>query len=110
MDFIDFIDDVDPKRLVFTDEKPLKGMDIFGKKVRRHPITGEVPTITANADLRNRYFVYCNLYVFCLIYQNLTKLILISIVYVYDSFFLYGTCKISSILCIVPFIIYTLLK
>ena len=59
LDFIDNVKDIDPDRIVFTDEKPLRGMDIYDKKVRRHPITGTVPSLTANADIRNQYTIFC---------------------------------------------------
>ena len=59
LDYLDFVQNVDPDRLVFIDEKPLRGMDIFGKKVRRHPKTGVVPSITVDADLRNMYTILC---------------------------------------------------
>ena len=41
-------------RLVFADEKPFKGLDIYCK-VRRDPFTGVVPDIRCDANCRNRY-------------------------------------------------------
>ena len=42
------------RRLVFADEKPFKGNDIYSL-VRRDPFTGVVPDIRCDANSRNRY-------------------------------------------------------
>jgi uncharacterized membrane protein YuzA (DUF378 family) len=40
-----------------VDEKSLKGAEIFNRKVRRDPITGEVPSIITDSDFRNTYTI-----------------------------------------------------
>ena len=47
---------LDHKKLVFCDEKPFKGVDIFDR-VRRYPITGIVPQLRCDANSKNRYNV-----------------------------------------------------
>jgi hypothetical protein len=55
-DYCEFIAEVeDHKRLVFADEKPFEGKDIFDA-VRRDPLTGEVPQLRSKkANVRERY-------------------------------------------------------
>ena len=43
------------RRFVFTDEKPIKGIDIYNKKVRRSPLDGSVPFVDTGFDIRNVY-------------------------------------------------------
>jgi hypothetical protein len=50
-----------PHRLVFGDEKHLKGQDLFNRKNRKNPMTGEIPLMMVNPDFRNTY----NLTGFC---------------------------------------------
>ena len=52
--YLDFVAHVNPTRLVFADEKPMKEKDIY-RKVRRDPKTGETPKHTMNANGKNRY-------------------------------------------------------
>jgi len=61
IDYIDVISRIAPERLKFGDEKHLKGDAIFNRKVRRNPLTGEVPEMLVTPDFRNRY----NLTGFC---------------------------------------------
>ena len=42
-------------RFVFTDEKPMKGVDIYNKKIRRSPLDGSVPFVDTGYDIRNTY-------------------------------------------------------
>ena len=42
-------------RFVFTDEKPMKGVDIYNKKIRRSPVDGSVPFVETGYDIRNNY-------------------------------------------------------
>jgi hypothetical protein len=57
--YLFFISAVDHRRLVFADEKPFKGKDLYDR-VRRDPLTGIVPNLTCNANSRNRYYnVFC---------------------------------------------------
>lgn len=48
---------VDPKRLKFGDEKLLKAQDLYNRKVRRNPITGEIPPVLTSPDFRNTYTI-----------------------------------------------------
>ena len=68
-EYIDFIADIAPERIKFGDEKHLKGDEIFNRKVRRNPLTGEVPEMIVSPDFRNRY----NLTGFCSINPNTTR-------------------------------------
>jgi hypothetical protein len=51
----EFIRQVDPYRLKFGDEKPLKGEDLFNRKGRADPLSGEREPIYVNSDFRNTY-------------------------------------------------------
>ena len=53
--YINYITTINPYRLVFTDEKPLRGGDIYSGGVRRHPITGVTPTIRSTIKLKNKF-------------------------------------------------------
>ena len=50
-----FIAGVDPHRIVYTDEKPVRGYDIYNRQVRRCPVTGTTPFLQTKFKLRNRY-------------------------------------------------------
>ena len=45
----------DHRRFVFTDEKPMKGIDIYNRKVRRSPLDGSIPFVDTGFDTRNVY-------------------------------------------------------
>ena len=45
----------DYSRFVFTDEKPVKGVDIYSKKIRQSPLDGFVPFVDTRYDIRNNY-------------------------------------------------------
>jgi hypothetical protein len=51
----DFIARIDPFRLKFGDEKPLKGEDLFNRKGRANPLNGEREPIIVDSDFRNTY-------------------------------------------------------
>ena len=55
--FLSFIVKVDHRKLVFADEKPMKGVDIYDR-VRRDPFTGNVPSLTCDANSKNRYNIF----------------------------------------------------
>jgi hypothetical protein len=55
IDFIDFIVRERPDKIKFGDEKHLKGQEMYSRKVRRNPITGEVPAILTNSDFRRTH-------------------------------------------------------
>ena len=59
---------VDPSRLFFADEKPMKEIDIYGK-VRRDVITDEVLVHQMNAESKNRW----NILAACCIKPHLDK-------------------------------------
>ena len=48
--FLSFMMKIDHIQLVFADEKPMKGVDIYDK-VRRDPFTGNVPHLTCDANM-----------------------------------------------------------
>ena len=54
--FLSFVAEVDLERLVFMDEKPFKGVDIY-THVRKDPMTNKKPHITCDANSKNRYNV-----------------------------------------------------
>ena len=58
-DFIEFIiqEVDDPTRLKFGDEKLLKGVELYNRKVRKDPDTGEVPFVVTKGDFRNTYCI-----------------------------------------------------
>jgi hypothetical protein len=45
------------KRLKFGDEKLLRGVELFNRKVRRDPIIGITPPVIADSDFRNSYCI-----------------------------------------------------
>ena len=53
--YINFVSNLNPNRLVFTDEKPLQGNEIFRGRVRRDPITGETPQVESSIKLKNNF-------------------------------------------------------
>ena len=57
LEYIHAVLSLDQSRLKFVDEKSLKGAEIFNRKVRRDPITGEVPSIITDSDFRNTYTI-----------------------------------------------------
>lgn len=57
VEYIHTILALDPRRLKFTDEKSLKGAEIFNRRVRRDPLTGEVAPIVTDPDFRNTYTI-----------------------------------------------------
>lgn len=53
--YINLVSYFDHSRFVFTDEKPMKGIDIYNKKVRRSPFNGSIPFVATGFDIRNVY-------------------------------------------------------
>eukprot|EP00984_Skeletonema_dohrnii_P034680 scaffold33635_cov188-Skeletonema_dohrnii-CCMP3373.AAC.1 len=45
------------KRLVFGDEKLLKGQELYNRKARINPMTGERPVLTVTPDFRNTHSI-----------------------------------------------------
>ena len=56
-EFMNVLRTLNPFRIVFGDEKSIKGEEFWSKKVRRDPITGEVPANKTGSDFRNTYSV-----------------------------------------------------
>lgn len=56
-EYIELVLDLDPERLVFADEKLLKGQELFNREVRRDSITGEKPCMVPDPDFRNTHSV-----------------------------------------------------
>lgn len=46
---------VHPMRWKFVDEKHLKGCELYSKRVRADPLTGQVPSTVVTSDFRNTY-------------------------------------------------------
>ena len=55
MKFVDFVIHKRPSNIKFGDKKNLKGQELFSGKVRRNPLTGEIPMIPTNPDFRNTH-------------------------------------------------------
>ena len=53
--YVDLVSYFDHTWFVFTDEKPMRGVDIYNKKVRRSPLTGSVPFVDTGFDIRTVY-------------------------------------------------------
>lgn len=56
-DYINTILTLDPERIVFADEKLLKGQELFNRLVRKDPMTGETPCINPDPDFRNTHSI-----------------------------------------------------
>ena len=54
-DYVNIVSYFEHRRFVFTDEKPMKGIDIYNKKVRRSPLDGSVPLVDTGFDIINVY-------------------------------------------------------
>ena len=56
-EFVEVINQINPKQIKFGNEKLLKGSEVYNKKGRRDPITGEVLEHIVNSDFRNTYSI-----------------------------------------------------
>jgi transposase len=56
-EFLEIVLKVDPDKLVFADEKLLKGQELFNRLVRKDPMTGVTPAITVDPDFRNTHAI-----------------------------------------------------
>jgi len=54
-EYVKVVSYFDHTRFVFTDEKPMKGVDIYNNKIRRSPLDGSVPFVDTGYDIRNNY-------------------------------------------------------
>jgi len=57
LDYQEKIQQLDPRRIKFGDEKLLKGAELYSRKVRRCPQTGKVEDVTVDSDFRNTYSI-----------------------------------------------------
>ena len=62
-EYIEILLDIDPFRLVFADEKLLKGQEPFLRNVRVNPETGERPAMNPDPDFRNTHSItgFCSI-------------------------------------------------
>jgi hypothetical protein len=62
-DYIFTIIQLDPSRLIFADEKLLKGQELFNRLVRRDPMTGQKPCMNPDPDFRNTHSItgFCSI-------------------------------------------------
>lgn len=56
-EYLEILINLNPKKVVFGDEKSLKGAELFSKLVRVNPLTGDVPACPTDPDFRNTYTV-----------------------------------------------------
>ena len=54
-EYVQIIAKIDLYCLKFGDEKCLKGREVFNRRVRRHPMTGEIPPRGTTPDFTNTY-------------------------------------------------------
>jgi len=78
IDYLNIIVQIDPRRIKFGDEKSLKGKEVFNRKVRVNPMTGEIPPLYTTSDFRNTYSLtgFCSIdrrstAVFCSIHDEI---------------------------------------
>jgi hypothetical protein len=55
IDYINFIVGERPCNIKWCDEKNLKGQELFSRKVRRNPLTGQIPSVRTDPDFRNTH-------------------------------------------------------
>jgi hypothetical protein len=55
VEFVNYIQRLNPSRVKFGDEKHLKGKEMFDRKVRKCPVTGKVEEVVVDSDFRNTY-------------------------------------------------------
>ena len=56
-EYVSIIVHIAPERLVYGDEKLLKGQELFNRKTRRNVITGVAPPNYVDSDFRNTYSI-----------------------------------------------------
>ena len=54
-EYVSIVSYFDHERFIFTDEKPMKGINIYNKKVRRSLLNGSIPFVDTGFDTRNIY-------------------------------------------------------
>lgn len=62
-EFLNVLFDLNPEKVIFADEKSVKGEDLYNREVRRNPITGEVPAVITPSDFRNAHAItsFCSI-------------------------------------------------
>lgn len=62
-EYLKAVYDLHPDKVVFGDEKHLKSEELFSKKVRKDPLTGETPPVFTDPDFRNAYNItgFCSI-------------------------------------------------
>ena len=55
IDYINFIVGERPCNIKWCNEKNLKGQEFFSWKVRRNPLTGQIPSVSTDPDFRNTH-------------------------------------------------------
>jgi hypothetical protein len=56
-EYLEIVLKVDPDKIVFADEKQLKGQELFNRLVRKDPVTGITPAMTVDPDFRNTHAI-----------------------------------------------------
>lgn len=57
IEYLALVAQINPARLKFTDEKLLKGEELYNRQTRRDPLTGHVPPVLTESDFRNTYSI-----------------------------------------------------
>ena len=55
IDYINFIVGKRPCNIKWCNKKNLKGQELFSWKVRRNPLTGQIPSVSTDPDFRNTH-------------------------------------------------------
>ena len=62
-EYLEFLFAVQPGKVIFVDEKHLKGEELFSQKVRKDPTTGVTPVVLTDSDFRNTHCItaFCSI-------------------------------------------------
>ncbi|KAL7530870.1 hypothetical protein ACHAXR_003720 [Thalassiosira sp. AJA248-18] len=62
-DYLKVLFTLSPDKVIFADEKHLRGEELFSQKVRRDPTSGYVPIILTDSDFRNKHHItgFCSI-------------------------------------------------
>ena len=79
-EYLQIIAKIDPYHLKFGDEKCLIGREVFNQRVRRHPMTDEIPPMGTTPDYTNTYLLtgFCGIDrrstpVFCKLHEEASE-------------------------------------
>ena len=53
--YINFMANIHPCRLIFIDEKPVRGRELYERKTRKCPFTGHTPQLRAHLKIKNTF-------------------------------------------------------